>query len=142
MNAKQRRRMSKRSKPIPGVETRTARARRYRRLLRRLFYSSLELLVLFLLAATILGLTFSDPPALPTGEEDRKTFVAVVQLRMVIALMQLCGMSMHVIRVVLTCVSVVSLLGAITTWWIFLRLGDPKRRTKDLHQADSDSSEG
>jgi hypothetical protein len=140
MNAKQRRRMSRRPKPIPGVETRTARNRRYHRWLDR----SLVLFMFLLLGAgfclLMLAETFSGPPQ-RVSYEDRKGFGVEVVLYTLIVLMQFCGMSMHAIRVTLICISAVSLLGAGVAWWVFVPLAMSKPKKKDLHQADSRSCE-
>src|SRR6185437_302773 len=133
MNAKQRRRMSRRPKPIPGVETRTARARRYHRWLERSLLSCIILLVCSMYAAFMLVQSFLGRPPHPTTYHERKAYTLQVVLYVLIGLMQLCGMSMHAIRVLLICIIVVSLLGAGAAWWTFVRIGTPKPKPKDLH---------
>jgi len=138
MNSKQRRRMSRRPKPIPGVETRTARNRRYRRWLERSLLSCIILLVCSMYAAFMLVQSFLGPPQHPTTYHERRAYALQVVLYALIGLMQLSGMSMHAIRVLLTCIMALTLLGAGAAWWTFVRIGTPKPKPKDLPQADSD----
>ena len=59
------------------------------------------LLALSLLFVFLLLETFSDPPGPHYGEVSRKIFQAVVFFRAIVRIMQLCGISMHAIRVAL-----------------------------------------
>ena len=121
MNAKQRRRMSRRPKPIPGVETRSARNRRYRRRLDRSFNIAAIFLGCALLALGALIATFAEPDHYHSYQDDRGSWVEVVVYALLI-LMRLCGMSLHAMRVMLICISVVGLVAASVAWRIFTRI--------------------
>ena len=88
----------------------------------------------------MLAETFSGPPQ-RLSYEDRKGFGVEVVLYTLIELMQVCGMSMHAVRVMLICILVISLWGVSVAWRIFQRISASKPRKKDLLQTDFDSCE-